>query len=140
MEQKTTTLTKLFYAEDLEKLVTKSTRKQVAFVESIPKFITETEKKSYLEIDINNEIQTSERKKIESIEIELLFTKEQYEILIEIQKAETTGYWAIQLPEEIAIEAGRPLIWYFTGTCHIDMSKIAIDNDMLKAKLIIYRS
>ena len=135
MEQKTSTLTKLFYADDLEKLVTKDMRKQVAFVQSIPKFLTMLEKNTYSTFDTSDEKQ----KKIQAIEIELLFTKEQYDILKEIHKLKTNGYWAIQLPEEIAVEAGRPLIWYFIGTCHIGMSEIAI-GDMLKGKLTIYRS
>lgn len=140
MEQETTTLTKLFYAEDLEKIVTKSTRKQVAFVETIPRFVTETNEKPYLDINIDDERQTLGKKRIESMEIELLFTEEQYNTLIEIQRAKINGYWAIQLPEEIAIEAGRPLIWYFTGICNIDMSNITMYNNMLKAKLTIYRN
>ena len=40
---------------------------------------------------------------------------------------------------DTAATAGKPLTWYFTGTCYIGMSEIAID-DMLKSKLTIYRS
>ena len=56
-----------------------------------------------------------------------------------MQTAKTNGYWAIQLPEDTAAQQGKPLTWYFTGTCYIGMSEIAID-DMLKTKLTIYRS
>lgn len=139
MEPKTSTLTKLFHAEDLAKLVAEATRKQVAFVQSIPEFLTAPEPITYSALDIDDERQAQGRKKAESIEIELLFTEEQYDELKAIQDAKTNGYWAIQLPEETASEAGKPLTWYFTGTCHVGMSEIAID-DMLKAKLTIYRS
>lgn len=139
MEPKTSTLTKLFHANDLEKLVAEATRKQVAFVQSIPEFLTAPEPIAYSALDIDDERQAPGRKKAESIEIELLFTEEQYDELKAIQDAKTNGYWAIQLPEETATQEGKPLTWYFTGTCHIGMSEIAID-DMLKAKLTIYRS
>ena len=139
MEPKTSTLTKLFHAEDLAKLVAEATRKQVAFVQSIPEFLTAPEPIAYSALDIDDERQAPGRKKAESIEIELLFTEEQYDELKAIQNKKTNGYWAIQLPEETATEAGKPLTWDFTGTCQIGMSEIAID-DMLKAKLTIYRS
>lgn len=139
MDPKTSTLTKLFHADDLAKLVAEATRKQVALVQSIPEFLTAPEPITYSALDIDDERQAPGRKKAELIEIELLFTEEQYDELKAIQDAKTNGYWAIQLPEETAVQAGKPLTWYFTGTCHIGMSEIAID-DMLKAKLTIYRS
>ena len=139
MEPKTSTLTKLFHADDLAKLVAEATRKQVAYVQSIPQFLTAPEPITYSALDIDDERQAPGRKKAESIEIELLFTEEQYDELKAIQEAKTNGYWAIQLPEETAEQTGKPLTWYFTGTCHVGMSEIAID-DMLKAKLTIYRS
>ena len=139
MDPKTSTLTKLFHAEDLAKLVAEATRKQVAFVQSIPEFLIAPEPITYSALDIDDERQEPGRKKAETIEIELLFTEEQYDELKAIQDSKTNGYWAIQLPEETATQVGKPLTWYFTGTCHIGMSEIALD-DMLKAKLTIYRS
>ena len=116
-----------------------ATRKQVAFVQSIPEFLIAPEPITYSALDIDDERQEPGRKKAETIEIELLFTEEQYDELKAIQDSKTNGYWAIQLPEETATQVGKPLTWYFTGTCHIGMSEIALD-DMLKAKLTIYRS
>lgn len=139
LEPKTSTLTKLFHADDLAKLVAEATRKQVAFVQSIPEFLTPPEPITYSALDIDDERQAPGRKKAESIEIEILFTEDQYDELKALQDAKTNGYWAIQLPEETASTVGKPLTWYFTGTCYIGMTEIAID-DMLKAKLTIYRS
>lgn len=138
-EPKTSTLTKLFHADTLADLKDETKRKQVAFVQGIPEFLTPPEPITYSALDIDDERQAPGRKKAESIEIELLFTEEQYDELKTIQDAKTNGYWAIQLPEETATTVGKPLTWYFTGTCYIGMSEIAID-DMLKAKLTIYRS
>lgn len=139
MDPKTSTLTKLFHADDLAKLIAEATRKQVAFVQSIPEFLTAPEAITYSALDIDDERQAPGRKKAETIEIEILFTEEQYDELKAIQDAKTNSCWAIQLPEETAKQAGKPLTWYFTGTCHVGMSEIAID-DMLKTKLTIYRS
>lgn len=139
MDPKTSTLTKLFHADNLEKLVVEDTRKQVAFVQGIPEFLKAPEPITYSALDIEDERQAQGREKAETIEIEILFTEEQYDELKAIQNAKTNGYWAIQLPDETAKEEGKPLTWYFTGTCYVGMSEIAID-DMLKAKLTIYRS
>ena len=138
MDPKTSTMTKLFHADTLTALNDSTKRKQVAFVQSIPEFLKAPEGITYSALDIPDERQTEGRQKAENLEIEILFKEDQYDELKAVQTAKTNGYWAVQLPESTS-EAGKPLTWYFTGTCHIGMSEIAID-DMLKSKLTIYRS
>lgn len=138
MDPKTSTLTKLFHADTLEDLKSAEKRKQIAFVQSIPEFLKAPEGITYSALDIPDERQAEGRQKTENLEIEILFKEDQYDELKAVQTAKTNGYWAIQLPESTS-EAGKPLTWYFTGTCYIGMSEIAID-DMLKSKLTIYRS
>lgn len=139
MDPKTSTMTKLFHADTLEDLKVEGTRKQVAFVQSIPEFLKAPEGITYSALDIPDERQAEGRQKAENLEIEILFKEDQYDELKALQTAKTNGYWAIQLPEDTAAQQGKPLTWYFTGTCYIGMSEIAID-DMLKSKLTIYRS
>lgn len=139
MDPKTSTMTKLFHADTLKDLKTEGTRKQVAFVQSIPEFLKAPEGITYSALDIPDERQAEGRQKAENLEIEILFKEDQYDELKALQTAKTNGYWAIQLPEDTAAQQGKPLTWYFTGTCYIGMSEIAID-DMLKSKLTIYRS
>ena len=136
---KTSTLTKVFHADTLADLVDAAKRKQVAFVQAIPAFLNAPEPVTYSALDIDDERQTEGRKKAETLEIEFLFTEAQYDELKEIEKAKTNGFWAIQLPEATAKEEGKPLTWYFQGTCFVGMSEIALD-DMLKSKVTIYRS
>ncbi|CDB32156.1 uncharacterized protein BN717_01260 [Clostridium sp. CAG:575] len=138
MDPKTSTMTKLFHADTLEDLKSAGKRKQIAFVQSIPEFLKAPEGITYSALDIPDERQAEGRQKAENLEIEILFKEDQYDELKAVQTAKTNGYWAIQLPESTS-EAGKPLTWYFTGTCYIGMSEIAID-DMLKSKLTIYRS
>lgn len=138
-EPRTSTLTKLFHADTLEDLKSASKRKQVAFVQSIPEFLKAPEGVTYSALDIPDERMAEGRQKAENLEIEILFKEDQYDELKAVQKAGTNGYWAVQLPESTATEAGKPLTWYFTGTCYVGMSEIALD-DMLKSKLTIYRS
>ena len=139
MDPKTSTMTKLFHADTLEDLKSASERKQIAFVQSIPEFLKAPEGITYSALDIPDERQAEGRQKAENLEIEILFKEDQYDELKALQTAKTNGYWAIQLPEDTAAQQGKPLTWYFTGTCYIGMSEIAID-DMLKSKLTIYRS
>lgn len=139
MDPKTSTMTKLFYADTLEDLKSASKRKQIAFVQSIPEFLKAPEGVTYSALDIPDERMAEGRQKAESLEIEILFKEDQYDELKAVQTAGTNGYWAVQLPESTASESGKPLTWYFTGTCYVGMSEIAID-DMLKSKLTIYRS
>lgn len=138
MDPKTSTMTKLFHADTLEDLKSAGKRKQIAFVQSIPEFLKAPEGITYSALDIPDERQAEGRQKAENLEIEILFKEDQYDELKAVQTAKTNGYWAIQLPESTS-ESGKPLTWYFTGTCYIGMSEIAID-DMLKSKLTIYRS
>ena len=138
MDPKTSTMTKLFHADILEDLKSASKRKQIAFVQSIPEFLKAPEGITYSALDIPDERQAEGRQKAENLEIEILFKEDQYDELKAVQTKKTNGYWAIQLPESTS-ESGKPLTWYFTGTCYIGMSEIAID-DMLKSKLTIYRS
>ena len=139
MDPKTSTLTKLFHADTLADLQAEAKRKQVAFVQSIPEFLKAPEGITYSALDIPDERQAEGRQKAERLEIEILFKEDQYDELKALQTAKTNGYWAIQLPESTASTTGKPLTWYFTGTCFIGMSEIAID-DMLKSKITIYRS
>ena len=139
MDPKTSTLTKLFHADTLADLQAEAKRKQVAFVQSIPEFLKAPEGITYSALDIPDERQAEGRQKAESLEIEILFKEDQYDELKALQTAKTNGYWAIQLPESTASTTGKPLTWYFTGTCFIGMSEIAIA-DMLKSKITIYRS
>jgi hypothetical protein len=139
MDPKTSTLTKLFHADTLEDLKAEAKRKQIAFVQNIPEFLKAPEGITYSALDIPDERQAEGRQKAENLEIEILFKEDQYDELKALQTAKTNGYWAIQLPEDTASQQGKPLTWYFTGTCYIGMSEIAID-DMLKSKLTIYRS
>ena len=138
MDPKTSTMTKLFHADTLADLQSDSKRKQIAFVQSIPEFLKAPEGITYSALDIPDERQAEGRQKAENLEIEILFKEDQYDELKAVQTAKTNGYWAIQLPEDTS-STGKPLTWYFTGTCYVGMSEIAID-DMLKSKLTIYRS
>lgn len=134
VEPKSSTLTKLYYAE------TKTgERTQVGYVQSIPEFLTAPEPITYSALDIEDERQTAGRKKAENLEIEFLYRESQYDAIKAIETAKTEVYWFIQLPEETAETTGQPLTWNFKGTCFLGMSEIAID-DMLKSKLTIYRS
>lgn len=138
MDPKTSTLTKLFHADTLADLQAEAKRKQVAFVQSIPEFLKAPEGVTYSALDIPDERMAEGRQKAENLEIEILFKEDQYDELKALQTAKTNGYWAIQLSEDTS-STGKPLTWYFTGTCFIGMSEIAID-DMLKSKITIYRS
>lgn len=138
MDPKTSTMTKLFHADTLSDLIDSSKRKQVAFVQSIPEFLKAPEGVTYSALDIPDERMAEGRQKVENLEIEILFKEDQYDELKALQTAKTNGYWAIQLSEDTS-STGKPLTWYFTGTCFIGMSEIAID-DMLKSKITIYRS
>ncbi len=133
MEPRTSTLTKVYHAD------TKTgEKKQIALVQSIPQFLTAPEGITYSALDIVDERQAEGRQKSENMEIEFIFTEEQYDELKAIEKAKTNGYWFIQLPEETS-ETKKPLTWNFTATCFVGMSEIAID-DMLKAKVTLYRT
>jgi hypothetical protein len=139
MDPKTSILTKVYHAATIKDLAVEATRKVVAYVQGIPEFLTPPEAITYSALDIPDERQAKGRQKIEDFEIEWLYTEDQYDELKAIQEADTNEAWAIQLSPETAKEEGKPLTWYWTGTCFVGMSEIAND-DMLKSKVKIYRS
>ena len=81
LEPKTSTMTKLFHADTLEDLKDGAKRKQVAYVQSIPQFMTAPEGIAYSALDIPDERQAEGRQKAESLEIEILFKEDQYDEL-----------------------------------------------------------
>lgn len=133
-EPRTTMMTKLFHAN------TKAgERKQIAFVQSIPEFLTAPEPITWSALDIDDERQAVGRKKAENLEIELIFTEEQYDELKALETANSNEYWFIQLPEETATQDGKPLTWNFQATVHVGLAELALD-DMIKAKITLYRN
>lgn len=134
MDPRLSTLTKLFFANTKE-----GERTQVGLVQSIPEFLTPPEPVTYSALDIDDERQVKGRKKAENLEIEFLYTEEQYKKIKDLETDDTEVYWFIQLPDVTAKTAGKPLTWNFKGTCCVGMSEIALD-DMLKSKLTIYRN
>lgn len=129
----TSTLSSLWYGDS----ATDAQKEQVAFVQSIPEFLKAPEGVTYSSIDIDDERMAPGRKKAEALEIEILFTEEQYDKLKALN--DTTKTWFIQLPDATASTTGKPLTWHFTAKSFIGMSEIAID-DMLKSKITLYRS
>ncbi|MEG2311003.1 MAG: hypothetical protein RSB76_03340 [Clostridia bacterium] len=130
----TSTLTKVSYSATRVGVKT-----EVAYIQSVPEFSKAPEGVTYSALDIPDERMAKGRVKAETMEIEFLFTEEQYDALKAIEKAKTNQFWFIQLPEETATTATKPLTWNFEGTIAVGMSEIAID-DMLKSKVTIYRS
>jgi len=130
---KTSTLTKVFYA-------TNSTgeKKQVAYVQEIPELITTPEEITYSALDIDDERMVKGRRKASSLEIPFLYTEEMWDDLKDVEDLGQSVKWFFQLPEETASEAGKPLTFYFTGSCAIGMDTISVDG-MLQSKVKIYR-
>jgi hypothetical protein len=133
-EPRTTMMTKLFHASERA-----GERKQIAFVQSIPEFLTAPEPITWSALDIDDERQAVGRKKAENLEIELIFTEAQYDELKALQTANANEYWFIQLPEETAETEGKPLTWNFQATVHVGLTELALD-DMIKAKITLYRN
>ena len=133
-EPRTTMMTKLFHAS------TKTgERSQIAYVQSIPEFLTAPEPITWSALDIDDERQAVGRKKAENLEIELIFTEEQYDELKALETANSNEYWFIQLPAETATQDGKPLTWKFQATVHVGLTELALD-DMIKAKITLYRN
>lgn len=133
-EPRTTMMTKLYHAS-----AKTGEHKQIAYVQSIPEFLTAPEPITWSALDIDDERQAVGRKKAENLEIELIFTEEQYDELKALEIANSNEYWFIQLPEETATQDGKPLTWNFQATVHVGLAELALD-DMIKAKITLYRN
>lgn len=131
---KTSMLTTLWCAETLT-----GERTQVAFVQSIPPLKTVKESINYNALDFKSERQAKGTSKAENIEIPILYTEQQHDSLKVKADSDKDFYWFIQLPEETAVEEGKPLTWYFQASCDLANENIEIDG-MLQEKITLYRS
>ena len=131
---KVSTLSTLWVSETLE-----GARTQVAYVQEIPPLKSAKEAVTYNALDLEEEQQAKGNRKAETLTIPLLFTHKQHKELTEKSDSNEEYFWFIKLPDETAIDSGKPLVFYFTGACDLGLDTIAID-DLLKENLTIYRS
>lgn len=114
-------------------------REQIAFVQEIPALKSAKEAITYNALDLDEEQQAKGSRKAEPLTIPILFTEDQHDKLNAKANSDEELFWFIKLPESTASEAGKPLVFYFTGACDLGLDTIAID-DLLKENLTIYRS
>lgn len=131
---KVSTLSTLWYANTLT-----GERTQVAYVQEIPPLKSAKEAITYNALDLEEEQQAKGSRKAEVLTIPLLFTETQHDKLKKLSESDEEYYWFIKLPDSTASEAGKPLVFNFTGACDLGMDTIAID-DLLKENLTLYRS
>lgn len=132
---RTSMLTKLFAGENR----TATTRTQIAYVQSIPVLKSAPEPITYSALDLTEEMSAKGIAKAETIEIVILYTEEQHDILKAMEESEETQHFFIQLPEVTATTAGKPLTFDFAGTIALTNEAIEIDG-MLQEKITIYKS
>lgn len=133
LKPKVSTLTKLFVASTLT-----GEKTQVGYVQNIPKLQNTKEAITYNALDLEEEQQAKGSRKAETLEIPVLFTETQHDAIKEKADSDDSFYWFVQLPEETASTAGKPLTFYFTGACDLGMDEIEIDG-MLQETVAIYR-
>lgn len=115
------------------------TRKQVAWVQEIPPLKSPKDPITYSSLELDEEQQAKGSRKAENLTIPILYEEPQHDTLTTLADSEADSYWFIQLPEATAVAPGKPLTYYFTGSCDLSNDTIAL-NDMLKENITIYRS
>ena len=131
---KTSTLTKVFYS------TTKTgTKTQIGYIQSVAEFLKAPEAITYSALDIADERMAKGKIKAEPVEIPFLYTESQWDELRAVETAGTEVYVFLQLPNETANTADKPLTFNFKSTLAVGMDQIEIDN-MLQSKVTLYRS
>lgn len=126
--------TELWYAETEDTAL-----KQVFGVQSIPSADTAPEDVTYRTLESGTEFAVSGVRPYESIEIELIYYKEQYTALKALNGKEL--YWYAKLPDASAGSGAgaKPLVVKWRGSCNVSLAEIAQD-DMIKCTLKIGKS
>ncbi|MBR1653504.1 MAG: hypothetical protein IJ690_01615 [Clostridia bacterium] len=131
---RTSTMTKVFYA------TTKTGEKtQIGYIQSVAEFLKAPEPITYSALDIPDERMAKGKVKAETIEIPFLYTESQWDELRAVETAGTEVYVFLQLPNDTANTANKPVTFNFKSTLAVGMNQIEIDN-MLQSKVTLYRS
>ena len=131
---RTSTMTKVFYA------TTKTGEKtQIGYIQSVAEFLKAPEPITYSALDIPDERMAKGKVKAETIEIPFLYTESQWDELRAVETAGTEVYVFLQLPNDTANTANKPVTFNFKSTLAVGMDQIEIDN-MLQSKVTLYRS
>lgn len=131
---KTSMKTKLSYATTLT-----GQKTDVGYVQSIPALKSPADPITYGALDLEEEQSAKGTRKAETLTIPILFTETQHDAIQALVTAETEVFWFVQYPEATASQSGKPLTFYFTGTCDLSNEAIEIDG-MLQENITIYRS
>lgn len=126
--------TELWYAETED-----TSLEQIFGIQSIPSADTAPEDVTYRTLESATEFAVSGVKPFESMEIELIYYKQQYTKLKALNGKEL--YWYTKLPDASAGSASgaKPLVIKWRGSCNVSMAEIALD-DMIKCTLKIGKS
>lgn len=131
---KVSTLTEVSYSTTLT-----GERTSIGYVQSVSEFLTTPEEITYSALDIEDERVAKGRRKANAIEIPWLYREEQWDELKAVEETDEDVYIFLKLPEETAVEKGKPLVFYFKASMAVSMDAIEIDN-MLQSKVKLYRS
>ena len=128
--------TELYYAETED-----TGLKQVFGVQSIPTIISAPEDITYRTLESRTEFAVQGVRAYETIEIELLYYKEQYSALATLEEAGDPIYWYVKLPDASAGSgaSAKPLVVKWQGSVSVSLAEVALD-DMVKCTLKIGKS
>ena len=128
--------TELYYAETED-----TGLKQVFGVQSIPTIISAPEDITYRTLESRTEFAVQGVRAYETIEIELLYYKEQYSALAALEEAGNPIYWYVKLPDASAGSgaSAKPLVVKWQGSVSVSLAEVALD-DMVKCTLKIGKS
>lgn len=126
--------TELWYASTED-----TSLKQVFGVQSIPTVISASEDITYRTLESDTEFSVPGVRPYETIEIETLYYKEQYDALKALESAGTIPWWYVKLPDSSAGTSGKPTVIKWRGALSVALSEIALD-DMIRSTLTIGKS
>lgn len=128
-----TKFTELWYATEED-----TDLKQVFGVQSIPTIISAPEDITYRTLESDTEFSVSGVRPYETIEIETLYYKEQYDELKTVENSNAIPWWYVKLPDITAgTGAGaKPTVIKWRGTLATALSELALD-DMVRSTLTI---
>lgn len=115
--------------------------KQVFGVQSIPTIISAPEDITYRTLESDTEFAVSGVRPFETIEIETLYYKEQYEELKAVEKSSSMPFWYVKLPDGTAGSASgaKADVIKWRGSLSVSLSELALD-DMIRSTLTIGKS
>ena len=111
---------------------------KIALVQNVGQLSQLPDGVTYSAIDKDEEFMAKGKKKIEAIDVEILFTHSEHKSIKELSDSDEENYFFLKYPERTAMVPGKPLVFSFKATAAL-VSNSVEDGELLKDTIRLFK-